>query len=488
MQSEPGKRLELYRKIRLFVTFALLYAGIDIGLNKFGFSNGWTILWPLNGVTIAVLLRRRRSDWLAIMAGVALGTGVGECLDTNTVLMEIGLRTFSVTEVVLSALLLPAFTTLDSWLRRPRIFLRFAAALVVGPGVSGVMAALLFHATQHQRMLVAFDDWATADALGIAAMMPLALSLYSTEMRKLFRGRALVRTTCILCLAAVSLWLSLEVTGYPLLFLVYPTLLLVDLTLSFPGSAIAFAGLCFYAIFLTEHNLGPFGHWPSNLGVTRDVGLQIFLGFHVLALFPASILIRERRRLVEDLNNSNTQLLMLASLDGLTGLANRRSLDENLSQEWKRARRLRTPLALIMMDVDWFKQFNDRYGHRAGDDCLRSAAAVLRERSRRAEDHVGRFGGEEFVVLLPHTDLAGAQHMAEEIREAIYALKIPQQDSPWEFITVSLGCAAITPTRDGTESELMSLADAALYEAKRAGRNCVQTVTQKSDPMLVTPE
>ena len=422
------------------------------------------------------------------MAGIAVGAGVGECLDNNTILMEVGLRTFSVTEVVLSALLLPAFTTLDNWLRKPRIFLRFAAALLVGPGVSGLMAALLFHFTQHQRMLVAFDDWATADALGIAAMMPLALSLSSKEMRKLFRGRALIRTLGILGLAALALWLSLGVTGYPLLFLVYPTLLLVDLTLSFPGSAIAFAGLCFYAIFLTEHHLGLFGHWPSDLAITRDVALQIFLGFHVLALFPASILIRERRRLVEDLNNSNAQLLMLASLDGLTGLANRRSLDENLSQEWKRARRLKTPLALIMMDVDLFKQFNDRYGHRAGDDCLRATAGVLRERSRRAEDHVARFGGEEFIVLLPHTDLAGAQHMAEEIREAIYALHIPHQDSPWEYVTLSLGCAAITPTRDGSESELMNLADAALYKAKRAGRNCVQTGSPIEDPILVTPE
>ena len=446
-----------------------------LGLNRFGFSDGWTIIWPLNGVTIAILLGRKRSDWAAIMTGVAVGAGFGECLDNNTVGMEIWLRAFSVTEVVLSALLLPAFTTLDEWLRKPRVFLRFAAALVVGPGVSGLLAATLFHLVQKQDFLVAFNGWATADALGIAAMMPLALSLRSAEMRELFRGRTLLRTVGILAFAFAVIALSLSSSGYPLLFLIYPTLLLVDLTLSFSGSAIAFMGLCFYAIFVTTHGLGRFGVWPVNLAVPRGVALQIFLGFHVLALFPASILIRERRRLMDDLNDSNAQLLMLASLDGLTGLSNRRSLDEDFTREWRRATRQQTPLAMIMLDVDLFKQFNDRYGHRAGDDCLRAAAMVLREHCHRAEDLVARFGGEEFVLLLPHTDLAGAQHKAEEIRQAVYDLKIPHQDSPWEFVTVSLGCASLTPAREENGSDLLGLADAALYQAKHAGRNCVQS-------------
>ena len=471
----PMKRLELYRKVRLGLLFAVIYAAADIALNRFGFSDGWTILWPLNGITISILLGRRRSDWAPIMAGVALGAGFGECLDNNTVGMEVWLRAFSVTEVVLSALLLPAFTTLDEWLRKPRIFLRFAAALVIGPGVSGLMAAALFHFVQHQRFLPAFNGWATADALGIAAMMPLALSLRSTEMQELFRGRALLRTLGILGFAFAVLTLSLSVSGYPLLFLVYPMLLLVDLTLSFSGSAIVFAGLCFYAILVTVHGAGRFGMWPANLAIPRGVALQIFLSFHVLALFPASILIRDRRRLIDDLNSSNTQLLMLASLDGLTGLSNRRSLDEEFIREWRRATRQQTSLAMIMLDVDQFKQFNDLYGHRAGDDCLRATAMILRDHAHRAEDHVARFGGEEFVLLLPHTDLAGAQHIAEEIRQAIYNLRIPHAGSPWEFVTMSLGCAALVPSREESGSDLLGLADAALYQAKHAGRNCVQS-------------
>ena len=417
-----------------------------------------------------------------------MGAGIGECLDGNTIGSEVWLRSFSLIEVLLSALLLPAFSTLDQWLRKPRLFYRFATALAVGPGVSGVMAAVFFHQTQHQTYLRAFDEWAAADALGIAAMIPLALSVTSFEMRKLFHNRALPRTLGILCLAAAIITLSLKVSLYPLLFLIYPTLLLVDLTLSFSGSAIAVAGMCFFSIYLTSHHEGRFGPWPAHLPISRDVGLQIFLGFHVLALFPASILIRERQRLVEDLNSSNAQLLMLASLDGLTGLANRRSLDEHFSQEWKRAIRLATPLALIMVDVDLFKQFNDLYGHTAGDECLRVVANLLKGKSGRAQDHVARFGGEEFALLLPHTSLAGAQHLAEEIGQAIFALKIPHGGSPWGFVTVSSGCAELIPTREMNERELLKLADAALYRAKRGGRNCVKTSMTLAGTTLVGPE
>ena len=480
-----------YRRVRLGVGYAVAYALADYALNGFGFSSGWTILWPLNGVSIALLLMRPRGDWPAMLAGIALGTGWGEYLDHNTVGMELCLRLISLSEVVLSALVLPAFTTLDHWLRRRWISLRFAAALLAGPAVSGVMAAVLYHRLEHQSFLRAFNDWATGDALGIAAMMPLALSLGSSEMRDLFRNRMLPRTLGLLGLAGVSFGIALSFPRYPLTFLVYPTLLLVDLTLSFSGSAIAIVGLCFLSVYMTTHGLGRFGQWPAGLSVPAGVALQAFLGFHVLALFPASIVIRERRRLMEDLNISNEQLLMLASLDGLTGLANRRSLDEEFAREWKRGVRLGAPLAMIMLDVDLFKQFNDLYGHHAGDECLQAVANALRDRCHRAQDHVARFGGEEFALLLPHTTLIGAQHIADEIRLAIRELQIPHEGSPWRFVTVSLGCAVLTPDRETEKAELFRLADAALYKAKAGGRNCVGTMSSFSGepkPLLAVPE
>jgi diguanylate cyclase (GGDEF)-like protein len=485
---KTGAQPKLYRKVRLGLLFAIIYAVVDYALNRFGFSNGWTILWPLNGITIALLLMRGRGDWPAILLGVGLGTGIGECLDHNTVGLEVCLRLVSLSEVVLSAMILPPFATLDQWLRKRWIFMRFAGAMVAGPVVSGLMAAALYHRVQDQPFLTAFNNWATSDALGIAAMMPLALSVGSREMTRLFRGVQLPKTIALLTLAFGVFYVTLSVTNYPLTFLVFPTLLLLDLTLSFAGSAIAVAGLCFFSIYLTEHGMGRFGLWSPNLFIPQNVALQGFLGFHILALFPASIVLRERRCLMEDLNSSNEQLLMLASMDGLTGLANRRSLDEEFAQEWKRANRLQTPLAMIMADVDLFKQFNDLYGHQAGDECLQAVATVLRERCNRPQDHVARFGGEEFALLLPHTSLTGAQHLADEIRMAIRELQISHEGSPWQYVTISLGCAAITPDRETDKTELFRLSDSALYKAKHAGRNCVETMDSEEEPALAISE
>jgi integral membrane sensor domain MASE1 len=135
-----GDRLPVRRKwvhaAKVALAFFLVYVCADIALNKFTFSEGWTILWPLNGMTIALLLMRPRSDWPAVLFGVAIGTGIGECLDQNPVGLEIWLRLFSVIEVLTSAWLLPSFATLDQWLRKPYIFRRFVDALILGPGIS----------------------------------------------------------------------------------------------------------------------------------------------------------------------------------------------------------------------------------------------------------------------------------------------------------------------------------------------------------------
>jgi diguanylate cyclase (GGDEF)-like protein len=454
--------------------YTLAYFCVDFALNKFAFSAGWTILWPLNGVTIALLLRRRRRDWPGMLLGVAVGTGIAEYLDDNPLGSEIWQRLFSLTEMLVSALLLPSYSTLDRWLRTPFIFPRFVAALVLGPGISGVMAAELFHQTQGQPYLLGFNSWATADALGIAATMPLTLSLRSPEMWSLFRGRAALRTLGVIVFALVISTLIFSVSRYPLLFLLYPTLLFVDSLLAFPGAALVVAGMCLIAVYCTTNGLGPFGTWPRDLIPPRDIALQLYLGFHMVALFPASLLFMERKRMAEKLRGTNARLQMLASLDGLTGIPNRRSLDDRFEMEWKRALRAQTPLALLMIDLDHFKQFNDLHGHHAGDQCLQMVAEVLSKRIRRPEDFVARYGGEEFAILLPHTELDGASCLAEELRTAILDLSIEHRGSPLERVTISIGCSACRPFPGQVQFELLQLADTALYSAKQSGRNRVE--------------
>jgi diguanylate cyclase (GGDEF)-like protein len=313
--------------------------------------------------------------------------------------------------------------------------------------------------------------------------MPLMLSARSVEMRALFRGRATFRTLCVVAFALGVVGVIFSVSRYPLLFLLYPALLFVDSLLAFPGAALVAGLACLIAVYCSIHGYGPFGVWAADLGLPRDVALQIYLGFHLVALFPASLLFMERKRMAVKLRDSNAQLQMLASLDGLTSISNRRSLDDRFELEWKRAVRVQAPLALLMVDIDHFKQFNDFYGHQTGDECLRRVARTLASRVRRSEDLVARYGGEEFAVLLPHTELEGALILAEELHAAILGLAIEHSGSPSGCITVSIGCSACRPAHEGIRSELLQSADAALYKAKQAGRNRVEagTLAQKLD-------
>ena len=179
---------------------------------------------------------------------------------------------------------------------------------------------------------------------------------------------------------------------------------------------------------------------------------------------------------ISDHKRTETILQDLSRRDGLTGLANRRHFDESLEREWKRALREKDQLSIIMCDIDFFKKFNDFYGHQSGDDCLRAVARVLERVLHRPLDVAARYGGEEFVVVLPGTDREGALAVAESIRSGIEALAIPHaSSSAAPVVTISLGVAFLIPTPDGTAAEMLSAADQALYRAKEEGRNRVST-------------
>ncbi len=168
------------------------------------------------------------------------------------------------------------------------------------------------------------------------------------------------------------------------------------------------------------------------------------------------------------------QLADLSSLDGLTGIDNRRTFDENLRHEWRRSRRSGQPLSLLLIDIDHFKQYNDHYGHPAGDACLRQVAAALSDGLTRPADRVARYGGEEFVCLLPETSIDGARQLAESLRRRVEALALPHAASAVSgHVTISLGVASRVARSGSSAAELVSQADACLYQAKSAGRNQV---------------
>ncbi len=174
------------------------------------------------------------------------------------------------------------------------------------------------------------------------------------------------------------------------------------------------------------------------------------------------------------LDEANKELTRLSAVDGLTGIANRRQFDEALLREWRRCLRERESLAVLMCDVDFFKQFNDSYGHQSGDECLKAVAASLQSCLKRPADILARYGGEEFAVVLPNTTPGGALQVAEAMRSAVHGLGCMNEASMMGMVTVSVGVAAAKPRSVEGMHRLIAAADWALYEAKRKGRNRVQ--------------
>lgn len=173
-----------------------------------------------------------------------------------------------------------------------------------------------------------------------------------------------------------------------------------------------------------------------------------------------------------DFKNAQSKLEKMSITDELTGLYNRRYFIDHLDMEWRRGIRSQEPLALIFLDIDYFKQYNDFYGHLVGDECLKSIATTLQHSLQRTTDMATRYGGEEFCILLPNTSLSGALKVATQIQANVQRLQIAHADSPISpSITISSGVASLLPSAEANSSRLISLADKALYEAKDKGRN-----------------
>jgi len=167
----------------------------------------------------------------------------------------------------------------------------------------------------------------------------------------------------------------------------------------------------------------------------------------------------------------------LSSIDGLTEIANRRKFEEIIDIEWKRAKRSQTMLSILMIDIDYFKQFNDTYGHASGDNCLRRVAKTLKNTLNRPADFVARYGGEEFIAILPETKNNSAVEIANQMRTGIENLNIPHEKSKVsEFVTISMGVATAIPQNNSSQERLIEAADKCLYTAKERGRNQAQSI------------
>ncbi|WP_194724807.1 diguanylate cyclase [Noviherbaspirillum malthae] len=228
-------------------------------------------------------------------------------------------------------------------------------------------------------------------------------------------------------------------------------------------------------------NKAPFPLYAKPADTSSDIRIQQAVhvmpldvtsrGRHCLVqITDVSMAVARERKLREMAVELESQTLV----DGLTGIANRRRFDLHLEDEFRRAKRNAAPVSLIMVDVDYFKDFNDNYGHQRGDDCLVRIGGALSGVLNRARDLVARYGGEEFTVVLPDTDKDGALRVAEAMRAEVAALAIEHAFSGVaSHVTISLGVSTLVPELATTTGSLIHAADRALYQAKRGGRNCV---------------
>ncbi len=344
MSYSFGMPADVLRTTKMVIAYTVIYMLSVIALNRFAFSDAWSIIWPVNGVNVALLLMRPRSRWVWMLLGIELGTGLGDSLDGLPVWMKLFDRSCSAFEVVACALLMPPFTTLDQWLRTPGVYVRFVIALAVGPGLSGLLNAWVYHATLDQPFVSTFDSWAIADSLGICATMPLTLSITSPQMRSLFRPGSVARTLGILGLTGIAAAAMFSISRFPVSYLLFPLLLLVDSLLGFAGSALAVPGIVLIVIYSTFHGHGTFSAWSDRVIGGRDLALQAYFGFNMLALFPASLMFMERRRMAQELIESNREIAerarVLEALSIKAEAANRAKSEflANMSHE------IRTPL------------------------------------------------------------------------------------------------------------------------------------------------
>ena len=435
------------------------------------------ILWPANGIVLAFLLGVPRRYWASYLAG-----GVLASIAVHLVLGFSGIFAWlftgaNVVETLLAAAWLAVGETLQIDLRKLEGLSRFLIfGVLLAPLASTAVVQMILVLLGRPSNILGLTNWFLGDAMGIAVMTPLMLAIVSGDVRRLVRPEKCLETAAILggiTLLAIGVF---QQHGMPLVCLLLAALLLAIFRLGSAGAAIAVFLMLAPAAYLTVQQRGPFvptGEITKGGSVYSIFSLQCFLAVDLVTIYAVSAALAERDEVHRELTEAYHEAKVHASIDPTTGLANRRTFDRELAREWRRAMREGVHLALLIIDVDHFKQYNDHYGHPAGDACLRAVATVLAKGPLRASDLVARYGGEEFVVLLPRAGVRGAELMANTLRRNVIDTMLPHIGTLAGVITVSAGVAAVQPKEGISESVLVQLADDALYQAKRGGRNRV---------------
>jgi diguanylate cyclase (GGDEF)-like protein len=452
------------------------------------FNHIWqAIWWPTNGLAVALMVRSGRRRWPLLLGGALFGSLMGEMRYHTLPIPNLINAIANSVGPLTAAFALPRCRKLDDWLQEPHLVTRFVVfGLIAGP----VLSATIF-ATYMRLSTPEIDFWsvlqirADSDMLGYAMFTPLVLVLTSREAYAGAKLSGVWNSLLLLGLVGVTTLVVFSQSSYPLDFILVSVILLVSLRLGFATAVLAVNLLAFLATSATMN-----GHGPLTLGAGVDLPhrillLQAFLALAMITVFSVSVVQIEREVFQTQLEEAYRKMAKLASTDPLTGLGNRRLFEDTLKAEWTRARRSNRPIAVLMIDVDHFKSYNDRFGHPAGDVCLCAIARAILAMGHRSSDLLARYGGEEFIFLMPETPIEEASRIADSMRLLIGNLYDQPGSALHSPVSVSIGCAAFAPAPGLFPDLLISSADEALYHAKRNGRDRVEVAETPVRPFAV---
>ncbi|WP_221763973.1 sensor domain-containing diguanylate cyclase [Methyloradius palustris] len=449
-------------------------------------QEGVTILWLPNAFTLATLLYYRGQRYWLFMLLVMLSEIAGD-FPRFPWHESIILGVANIIEVTIAYLIMRE-SGVSRKLNDLRDVVQFSVAgPLIGSLFGGLIGAAIikyFDATTDNYLSIV-QVWWFGDALGLMILTPMLLAFLYPKKQIIQPFQRVDLIVFIISAGLAGLIFSAsnaKVWGVfitPTLLL--PSMLYLAARTNLKWTAIGICIVSFSIALLISHGEKPFGDLPMALTILHEQEFIFTLSIASMGLATLMAHIRDHKHNLEirvaerteALKAVNRQLEELSATDSLTGIANRRRFDEQLQSEWSRAIRSSQPLSLAIIDIDWFKNYNDHYGHQEGDECLRRVAGILSSVISRGSDLLARYGGEEFVIIAPNTDATQAYAIGQKICDAFQVAGLLHALSSYGYVTVSIGVASMIPENTLKPSTLVKAADEALYMAKGQGRNQV---------------
>jgi len=418
-----------------------------------------------------------RSQWgYAYIASSMIG------LLTGAILMDISMLSVATpiaivrsAEIFLSWMMLKGVVSQHKNLGHPAVLLRFVLTAVAGgPLLSGIVASTMMHWEAGVSWAGFLLNWWSSSALGMAVFAPMVVNFRPEALKKSLQYDQVKQAILPwLCLVLVA-FLVFTQHDYPFTFMTFAPLMWLVFRWGFPGAALGGTTLLLITMPLTFFGFGPIAHMVDQNTQTSMFVLQVYIATGLLIVYPVGMILDHRNRLILRLKQREQDLLHASLHDPLTDLLNRRGFAQKMEEELDKAKNNQGSVSAVVFDVDYFKKYNDTYGHGVGDECLIWIAQTLKQEALKIGAVPSRQGGEEFGVLLPQKTAIEAIVWAEKLAATIFKGQREHKGSPLGFVSISAGVATRTAQGRNTDTKtLLQEADVALYEAKHQGRNRV---------------